>query len=112
MNNLKKLTGQIEKILEDYPKSRNCDKVLTLYVWWIYYPHLINNEVKPASVPLDNILALPSQDAVKRIRAKIQNVDEMFLPTDPEVAKRRKWNIERWRKLLGYPTQEELCLGL
>jgi len=53
-------------------------------------------------VSLKNLYALPTQDDVKRLRAKIQNVNKLFPPTNEKVALKRHWQEEEWRKALGY----------
>lgn len=41
-----------------------------------------------------------TQDNVKRVRAKIQNEEGMYLPTDPAVRIARKIKEEEWQKWL------------
>lgn len=53
--------------------------------------------VPVAMVELKNIMDLPREDNVKRIRAKFQNEKKMYLPTSLEVAKQRKISDEEWR---------------
>lgn len=37
-------------------------------------------------VSLGKLFDLPREDNIKRIRAKIQNEEKLFLPTDPAIA--------------------------
>lgn len=62
------------------------------------YVSMVEDKVVPvAMVELKNIMDLPREDNVKRIRAKIQNEEKKYLPTSLEVAKQRKINEEDWR---------------
>lgn len=83
--------------LRDYKKARDSDQWLTCQIWVTYFPNKIfrNNEDK-MSVRLKDVLDLPKQDHIKRIRAIIQNVEGRYLPTSLEVAKQRKINEGVW----------------
>lgn len=93
------LKSKVEAILQSVPHTRNDDVELMLNVWTTFYPKAILNGV---AVSLDDIRGLPREDHIKRIRAHFQNTKKLYLPTDPAVAKQRKFNIEEWRSLLGY----------
>lgn len=103
---LKNLKYQILYCLQKYPESRNSDTKLTNLVWMSFYrKHIINvgNEDHPVyAVRLAELYELPTQDDIKRIRAKIQNIKHKFLPTEWKIAQQRKWNEEEYRKFLGY----------
>ena len=88
------LKQQIEQILNDYPRTRECDISLMLTIWWKFYGVGKTVEVK-------RIFDLPREDHIKRYRAKL-NSNGKYLPTDPKVIKKRRINIDRWRKELGY----------
>lgn len=94
------LKSQVELILQSVPHTRNDDVELMLNVWTRFYPH----RLQPAgdAVFLDEIRGLPREDHIKRIRAYFQNTKKLYPPTDEAVAKKRKFNIEEWRSLLGY----------
>lgn len=97
------LEKQIRHILATDEKSRNSDIRLTQMVWWNHHRsklHQINGRVM---VDVADLFTLPREDNIKRIRAKIQNDNKEFLPTDPAVAKKRGWQEDEWRKFLGYP---------
>ena len=102
-----KLKIQILEILEKYPKSRDSDQWLTIKLWCVYFPSRIHEEViaydeddkatkTKKYIYLDDIMELPREDDVKRIRAVIQNVEKQFLPTSWAVAKQRKIKQEEW----------------
>ena len=93
-----KLKDKILKVLENYPATRNDDIMLTLYIWREFYPTRIHrDEKKQAYVYVKDIIDLPREDHVK-----IQNEENLFLPTDVRVAEQRFRNIENWRERLGY----------
>lgn len=53
---------------------------------------------KPMSmVKLTDVLFLPREDNIKRIRAKIQNEEHRYLPTTPEIRAKRKISESEWR---------------
>ena len=105
---IKHLRKHVLAVLEAVPKSRDSDQYLTLCIWNRYYPQYVReievenphdtNKSKVKMVALVDIMHLPREDNVKRIRAKIQNEEHKFLPTSLEVAKQRKINEEVWRK--------------
>lgn len=92
------LKNQIIKILTDFPQSRDSDQWLTIKLWCIFYPsRIIREEGKEPTIRLKDVMDMPREDNVKRIRAIIQNEEHRFLPTSLEVAKQRKINEEEWR---------------
>lgn len=101
---IESLKKKILRVLEENPKARDSDQWLTLKIWALYYPSKIktieeevNGVVRPRKyVCLEDILDLPREDNVKRIRAKIQNEEHRFMPTTLEVAKQRKISEEDW----------------
>ena len=92
---------QVEKILETLPITRNDDLKLTAAVWGKYYPQCIIWVQGEPAIKLRNLKSVPTQDVIKRIRAKIQNEEHRFLPTTLEVARRRKWSEQEWRRWLA-----------
>ena len=62
------------------------------------YVAQVEEKIVPvAMVELKNIMDLPREDNVKRIRAKFQNEEKKYLPTTLEVARQRKISEEEWR---------------
>lgn len=97
----------IYQILREHPESRNSDSWLTCKLWATFYPTKIKRDAdgKNPSVALKDILDLPREDHIKRIRAIIQNEEGKFLPTSLEVARQRKINEETWRTYIqGHQT--------
>jgi len=103
---IKLLKDQVRHILENYPKTRNSDIALTIELWKEFYPQNIRVIVKTNDllVRLEDLYHLPNQDNVKRIRAKIQNEEKEYPPTDWKIAENRGWLEEEWKKALGYFT--------
>lgn len=85
---------QIEKVLETMEEARNDDKVLAIEVWRNYLPE------SRTIVTFEEVLRLPSQEAINRIRRKIQNDEKRFLPTDEKIRKRRKISEKEWLEYL------------
>ena len=94
------LEKQIRQILEKYEESRNYDYVLTQLVWWNFYKDSVKVIDGVAYLPLSELANVPSQDNIKRIRAKIQNDMHEFLPTTLEIALKRRISEEEWREYL------------
>lgn len=93
---------KVLKCLELYPDSRNSDVKLTNAVWVEFYHSLLFIKDGVLAVKLLDIYKLPNQDIIKRWRAKIQNEEGKFLPTDPEITKKRQRREEQIRKDLNY----------
>jgi len=93
------LKNKILAILKQYPQARDSDQWLTLQIWCTYYPSRIKaDENKKRYVYLRDVLDLPREDHIKRIRAIIQNEEGKYLPTTLEVARKRKISEEDWRE--------------
>ena len=101
LNNMN-LKSKIEYCLEKYPETRNSDVKLTNSIWVEYYRDRLKTIDGKAYVALVDLYDMPREDNVKRIRAKIQNEENRFLPTTLEVVRQRKINEEIWRNKLGY----------
>lgn len=104
---IKQLKRKVLHILKEYPKSRDSDIWLTLQIWNIYYPQRIKEVDGVKMIALKDIMDLPREDNVKRIRAKIQNEENLYLPNSFEVAKQRGINEENWRAWANNQTRCE-----
>lgn len=82
-----------EKVLEALQKfipARNNDMSLTKYIWKRHYKNLlIESDNGKIFIPIDNLLRLPSEARLGRIRRKIQNDKNLFKPTIKSVQKIR-----------------------
>jgi len=109
-----KLRDMVEDRLKNDEETRNSDIKLTISVWIKYYPNYVldTSQGEKSGIFLDALFILPREDNIKRIRAKIQNEEKKYLPTDPEVRKKRNISEEAWYDYLGYarrnPNQGEL----
>lgn len=103
MSKIKDLDKKVRATLRDDEKSRNSDIRLTQLIWWNYYQGYVKIVDGEPYVNMKNLFDLPREDNIKRIRAKIQNEEKLYLPTDPAVAKKRGWKEDEWRTYLGKP---------
>jgi hypothetical protein len=94
------LKGMIENVLEIEPETRNSDIALMIEIWKRYFSEYLFNTLDCA-VFLNDLYKLPREDHIKRIRADF-NSRGMYLPTDPQVIKQRRINIDKWKEQLGY----------
>lgn len=102
MAKLKTLEHKVLATLASDKQSRNSDIRLTQAIWWRYYREHLTVVDNKWYVKLESMYELPREDNIKRVRARIQNVDRKYLPTDIEVAKKRGWKEQEWREYLGY----------
>lgn len=112
MSRQQTLDKQVRAILQNHEPSRNSDITLMIQLWIRFYPSLVKKITTLGStqlyVRLTDLRELPREDNIKRVRAKIQNVEKKYVPTNPEVAKKRGWEIEAWRNYLGYEERNHL----
>ena len=83
---------------QKYPETRNSDIKLTNAVWIEFHNSKLKQIEGKYAVVLTDLYELPSQDDVKRIRAKVQNNLHKFLPTSEEVSKQRKIKEIWWHR--------------
>ena len=93
---LNRVQDKVERLLRMHPDTRNND----LYLQWLY---LMEYERIPLPVlPYKRLLELSSiMESIRRCRQKLQNDMKMYPPTSEEVAKRRGWAEDEWRKHFG-----------
>ena len=103
---IKTLKQRVEYILNLIPETRNSDKRLTIEIWKEYYEGFLcwDKDSEQWMVCLEDVMDLPSQDGIKRVRAVIQNDEHRLVPTSQTVATARGWNIIKWKQALGYNT--------
>jgi len=83
---LRTIKQRVEFILANYPLTRNND----LYLWIIYLRTFSPEASRYIRyLPYDVFEKFPSFETITRIRRKLQE-EGKYLPTDPEVAKRRR----------------------
>ncbi len=101
MPQINTLMQKTEQILAKYKRARNDDKYLCIVFWWEYHRGILEMDAnnKNPKILLENILQLPSQDFISRCRRKIQESGK-YLPTDWEVARKRKINEDVWKNYM------------
>lgn len=106
---LKQMTRAVlaEGLDEDlsYENPRNSDVSLMLQIWTVFYAkylHISESGEIGLAVNVENLYRLPREDNIKRYRAIIQNQEKKFLPTNPEVRRKRRTLEEDWYESLGY----------
>lgn len=90
-----KLTEKVLYCLEKNPATRNDDALLTINIIQTYLPDEVMDREGRLFISARALLRV-REDAVKRIRAKIQNEEGRFLPTSEAVRKARKISEEAW----------------
>ena len=87
---IKTLQDQVGWVLQQNPDACNSDELLV---------RLVCEEF--------NYEPIAKASSIERCRRK-WNSTGMYLPTDEEVARKRKLNIDEWRIAMGYPRQERI----
>jgi hypothetical protein len=94
---LRQTKTEVLDILERFEGTRNNDFYL-VWLWLKYYggldelPFLEWKKIEKLSGKFESI---------RRVRQKIQNEDQMFLPTDPQVFVRRHKRERRFRESIN-----------
>ena len=88
-----RLKNMVEQILRENPKyqgieARNSDIALLIIIWQRWYGV---SDLPNGTIHVRRLLDLPREDNVKRVRAKIQNEEHKYLPTNPDVLWSRKY---------------------
>lgn len=98
------LERMVWSVLKHFPETRNSDITLTQQVWKSFYPQYLLEQNGKTYINIENLFNVPREDNIKRIRAKIQNVDRQWLPTDVKIFIKRIEMSEEWKEFLGYKT--------
>ena len=100
-----RLRNMVEIVLKENPKFNNAEAVnsditLSIVIWQRWYSVGTNED---STIHLRRLYDLPTQENIKRWRAKFQNEMKLYLPTSWKVAYARGWkNREEWEEALGY----------
>lgn len=101
------LIQQVLEILEQFPDTRNSDIELTIQLWKRFYPEdVFTTKHGTDVIAVRKLFELPREDNIKRVRAKIQNEERKFLPTDINVFIKRAKLSKEWQLYLGYNNQK------
>ncbi len=76
----------VTRLLKEDVRARNSDKWLTFRV----FEEIAKRHGSYIYIPFDLFDKFPAFETVKRVRAKIQNEEELYLPTKESVIRRRK----------------------
>jgi len=99
MRKIGKLMKEVRQILVDYPNARNDDGFLIEKVIHTYYRGwIVISKSGAAFVKLINHEAFALASKIERCRRKIQETE--LMPTDIQVAKKRRINEEVWRNYM------------
>lgn len=80
------VSGRVLKLLKNEERCRNDDKYLTYKV----FQEIANEHGKNIFIPFELFSVFPAWETIKRTRAKIQNAEGLYPPTDPKVLEKRK----------------------
>lgn len=92
----------VEHVLKTDPRTRNCDQLLELLVWWELYPEAFKKVDGEWVMKVEAYKSFAGKSDIKRIRASIQNDLGMYLPTDPDVIKKRNHKQTNWEEKVLY----------
>ncbi len=95
MKDSESLDFMVIETLREVPETRNSDVLLTTEIWKRFYPDFILSEAGDGYVFLEDLLVLPREDLIKRIRCVVQNEHNMYLPTDDRVRLHREKYIPK-----------------
>lgn len=86
---IKKVKNIVENLLETEERCRNDDKWLTFRVM---------QHFTKIFIPFKDFEKMPTFETIKRVRAKIQNVEKRFLPTNELIVRKRQQREESFRE--------------
>lgn len=98
---IKRVSGQVEACLLSFPRTRDSDILLRQQIIKSYYPEKIYLVNGKEAILFEDEFGFPTQEAVKRIRAKF-NEQGKYLTSNPQIRKQRKQKEVEWRQNLGY----------
>jgi hypothetical protein len=105
LERIKRLDEKVRWTMKMYPSTRNDDTALTLKIIECYLPDHIRFEDWGGTWVTAEAMFRVREDCVKRIRAKIQNIEGKFLPDDPVVRAQRKLSQQAWETYLAKYSQ-------
>jgi|ETNvirnome_2_300_1030623.scaffolds.fasta_scaffold186314_1 hypothetical protein len=101
IKSIRNLEEKVRYCLERSERARNSDVFLTQMIIWEYLrPETLKGEDGRIYFSADSGYIV-REDNVKRIRARLQNEKNLYLPTEEKIRKARRINEEEWRRYLG-----------
>ena len=86
---LNKVSDIVLNLLKTTERCRNDDKWLT---------YLVMRQFTNITIPFEDFKKIPAFETIKRVRAKIQNVDKLYPPTDEKIIAKRRTRQKVFRK--------------
>ncbi len=104
-----RLKNMVEQVLRDNPtymgaEARNSDVALTVLIWQRWYGV---SDKPDGMIHVRRLFDLPREDNVKRVRAKLQNEEHKYLPTNQDVLIKHGILEDYWHDALGYNLTKE-----
>lgn len=84
----KNIRKNVEQILQDYPQTRNSDRLLYVTYWKVIDDLPIDNETSARNFAKLFVKKSTNSESIRRARQLIQQ-EGLFLPTDEKVIKAR-----------------------
>jgi len=96
LRRLKTTKERVAYVLEHYPETRNDDRYL-----WLIYVRLFCPELSKyiKYIPYHVLKNTPAFETIRRCRQKLQEAN-LYPPTDPRVARRRRRLSEAYRRVI------------
>ena len=91
---ISRIKALVEGILRKHPETVNSDKKLLYWCWVQAHP-----EFAQVLTP-EEFVVLPNFESIRRCRQSF-NERGQFLPTDPEVFRKRRLREEDFRRIFG-----------
>lgn len=87
-----KVSETVLRLLKEDERCRNDDKWLT---------YRVMREFTKIYIPFEDFAKIPAFETIKRVRAKIQNKDRLYQPTDSDVLKKRRTRAQTFTEVFG-----------
>ena len=97
LDEFKTVKARVEYILRKYPEARNDDR----YLWLMYVREFDDLGKYISYVPYGVLKKAVSFGTLVRVRRKLQNDEGKYLPTDPDVIRKRSKRQRIIREVIG-----------
>lgn len=101
---LNSVKEEVQRLLEKYPRTRDND----FYLQWLYLKGYLRRkyDIQLPMIPFEAIDEISGKlETVSRVRRQLQSSGQ-FLPTDPEVLRKRRLKEEEYRQHFGMMKRE------
>lgn len=93
---LRQVKDKVSYILENFPETRECDKLLTLYYNWEFCGWHEYILTKNTLIAMAQKMIVPED--IRRVRQKLQHEKGLYLPEDMSVINKRKLLSQVYKK--------------